>query len=44
MHVVLMCAAVPPPAPDKGKGTKSTAKVGVFRVVDTQEASDITLS
>lgn len=51
MYVVLMCAALHfsnhisnPPAPDKGKGTKSTAKVGVFRVVDTQESSDITLS
>lgn len=33
-----------PPPPDKGKGTKNTAKVGVFRVVDTQDSSDITLS
>ncbi|XP_075872804.1 lymphoid-specific helicase isoform X2 [Nelusetta ayraudi] len=29
---------------DKGKGTRNTAKVGVFRVVDAQESSDITLS
>lgn len=29
---------------DKGKGTKNTAKVGVFRVVDTQDSSDISLS
>lgn len=52
MYVVFTCAALsvfnltlnPPPPPDKGKGTRNTTKVGVFRVVDTQESPDITLS